>query len=223
MNVPSEGIICIGGLVVVGVVFALIYQTDRRMKREGTTFKQPPSSKSRTYALLLGVFLSSFFLLVLIAGLRLYSLLIIALALIGYGLGMPYLLALYQGRRKIVGIESLMKDELDLCLQADAKFVTFEYCVSVLVLTHTGQSDIYFIRPSESALSRGLVYSLISLFFGWLGFPHGPARTIQSIATNLRGGIDVTKQVVALYHQLGKPSDLSKLTFRELSPYTVHM
>ena len=141
MNEPSEGIICIGGLVVVGVVFALIYQTDRRIKREGTTFTQPPSPKSRTYALLLGVFLSSFFLLELIAGLRLYSLLIIALALPGYGFGMPYLLALYQGRRKIVGLESLMKDELDLYLQGDAKFVTFEYCVSVLVLTHTGQSQ----------------------------------------------------------------------------------
>src|SRR5574341_148070 len=116
MNEPSQGIICIGGVIVIGVVFALIYQTDRRMKREGATFTQPPSSKSRIYALLLGVFLSGFFLLELIAGLRLYSLLIIALALIGYGVGVPYLLALYQGRRKIVGVESLMKDELDLYL-----------------------------------------------------------------------------------------------------------
>jgi len=115
-----------------------------------------------------------------------------------------------------------MRGELDLYLQGGGKFVTFEYCISVLVATHTGQSDIYFIRPNESTLGKGFLYSLISLFFGWLGFPHGPIKTIHSIATNLRGGKDVTQQVVALYHQLGKPSDLSRLTFRELSAYAVH-
>ena len=71
MNEPSDGAICIGGLIVVGVAFALIYQTDRRIKREGVTFTQSSSPKSRIYALLLGIFLSGFFLLVWIAWLRL--------------------------------------------------------------------------------------------------------------------------------------------------------
>jgi len=221
MNDLSEGIICIGGLLVISVVFALIFQTDRRIKREGATFTRPPSSQSRIYAVLLGVFLGSFFLFEWIAGLRLYTLLVLVLALVGYGLGAPLWLALYQGQRRIVGVESLMKDELDLYLQRGAKFVAFEYCISVLVVTHIGHSDVYFIGPDESAWRKGVVYSLISLFFGWLGFPHGPIKTVQSIGTNLRGGKDVTAQVVALYHQLGQPSDLSKLIFHELSSYAV--
>ena len=164
---------------------------------------------------MLGVFLGGFFLLGWIAGLRLDLLLVLALALIGYGVGAPFWLALYQGQRKIVGVESLMHGELDLYIQGGAKFITFEYCISVFVMTRVGYSDIYFVRPNESTLSKSLFYSLISLFFGWLGFPHGPIKTMRSIATNLQGGKDVTGQVLVWYHRLSKPSDLSKLTFRE--------
>jgi len=57
-------------------------------------------------------------------------------------------------------------------------------------------SNIYFVRPGENAVTKGLPFSLISLVLGWWGIPWGPIWTISTIVTNLRGGRDVTNDVV---------------------------
>jgi len=38
---------------------------------------------------------------------------------------------------------------------------------------------------------------LMSLTFGWWGFPWGPIWTIQTLAETFRGGLDVTEEVMA--------------------------
>lgn len=82
-------------------------------------------------------------------------------------------------------------------LQSGARFVVFQYCVSMLVITFKRPSDIYFVRPGESVASIGLVFTLISLLLGWWGIPWGPVYTIQTLAVNFRGGTDVTQKVFA--------------------------
>lgn len=99
---------------------------------------------------------------------------------------------------KIQGIEGMSRDELEMQLQMGAKFVVFQYCVSIIVLTFKRGSNIYFIRAGESAVSKGLPYSLLSFLLGWWGIPWGPIYTIQSLVVNFRGGKDVTQQVVAM-------------------------
>ena len=96
---------------------------------------------------------------------------------------------------KIQGIEGLSQSEIDFELQRGAKFVLFQYCVSVVVLTFKRPSDIYFNRSSESAAVKGLSFTLLSLVAGWWGIPWGPIYTIQSVYNNLNGGKDVTQQV----------------------------
>jgi hypothetical protein len=98
---------------------------------------------------------------------------------------------------KIRGIEGMTGNELSFELQRGGKFVIFLYCLSILVLTFKRPSDIYFIRAGESALSRKLGFTLISVLFGWWGIPWGPIYTIESIAVNLGGGKDVTQDVIA--------------------------
>ena len=98
---------------------------------------------------------------------------------------------------KIRGIENLTNDELNFELQRGAKFVLYQYCVSALIITFKRGSDIYFLRPGESAVSKGLPFTFLSLVAGWWGIPWGPIYTIQSLVTNLRGGKDVTDQVRA--------------------------
>jgi hypothetical protein len=96
---------------------------------------------------------------------------------------------------KIQGIDGLSQSEIDFELQRGAKFVLFQYCVSVVVLTFKRPSDIYFIRSGENAVVKGLPFTLLSLVAGWWGIPWGPIYTIQSVYNNLGGGKDVTQQV----------------------------
>ena len=88
--------------------------------------------------------------------------------------------------------ESQIKHEID----NGGKFVVYQYCISIGVMTFKRSSAIYFIRKDESRFTKGLSYSLISLLLGWWGFPWGPIYTIGTIFTNLRGGKDVTTAVV---------------------------
>lgn len=64
-------------------------------------------------------------------------------------------------------------------------------------MTFKRSSSIYFINPGESAVAKGLPFSLISLVAGWWGIPWGPIWTLTTLATNLSGGKDVTREILA--------------------------
>ena len=98
---------------------------------------------------------------------------------------------------KIQGIDGISKEQLQFEIQNGGKFVLFQYCISVLVLTFKRPSDIYFVRPGESALTKGLGFTLLSALLGWWGIPWGPIYTIESLYVNFRGGRDVTDSVMA--------------------------
>ncbi len=98
---------------------------------------------------------------------------------------------------KIVGIDGLSTTQVNDEIARGGRFVYFQYCLSIVVMTFKRPSDIYFIRAGESAVSHGLRFSLVSLLFGWWGIPWGPIYTIGSFVTNFQGGKDVTQQVIA--------------------------
>ncbi len=104
---------------------------------------------------------------------------------------------------KIIGTEGLDGQQIALELQLGAKFVIYEYCVSIVILTFKRPSNIYFIRPGESAVRKGLGFSIISLLLGWWGIPWGPIYTIGSLITNFKGGKDVTQEMLAHLQQRG--------------------
>ncbi|MBK8257757.1 MAG: hypothetical protein IPK82_34450 [Polyangiaceae bacterium] len=104
---------------------------------------------------------------------------------------------------KIEGIEGMDGQQLAMELQRGGKFVIYQYCISVFILTFRRPSDIYFVRAGESAVSKGLGYTLLSLVLGWWGIPWGPIYTVSSVITNLGGGKDVTHEVVASFMQRG--------------------
>src|SRR5690349_15113676 len=97
---------------------------------------------------------------------------------------------------RIIGLEGISGSELNSELQRGAKFVTYQYCVSLLVVTFKRFSDIYFVRAGQRDLGRAAGYMAISLVLGWWGIPWGPIYTVGSLITNLKGGKDVTQQVV---------------------------
>ena len=97
---------------------------------------------------------------------------------------------------KIKNIDGLTVEEINNEVAAGAKFVFFQYTISLLVITFKRSSDIYFIKSDEKASAKGLPYTIISFLLGWWGIPWGPIYTIQTIGKNLGGGKDVTQQVI---------------------------
>lgn len=102
---------------------------------------------------------------------------------------------------KIVGIENLSTAQIRDEVQRGGKFVYFQFCISVIIMTFRRPSEIHFVRSGESAVAKGLSYSLISFFVGWWGIPWGPIYTVGSLVNNFRGGKDVTEQVLANLQQ----------------------
>ncbi len=98
---------------------------------------------------------------------------------------------------KIVGIEGMTGADLQMHLSSGGKFVIFPYCISIIVLTFRRGSNIHFIRAGENAVSKSVPFILLSLLLGWWGIPWGPIHTVGSVVTNLKGGKDVTSEVLA--------------------------
>ena len=104
---------------------------------------------------------------------------------------------------QIIGTEGLSTDQINDELERGGRFVTYQFCISVIILTFKRSSKIFFIKSGESRVTKGLQYTLISFFFGWWGFPWGPVYTIGSFITNFGGGNDITMEVVDSFNQVG--------------------
>lgn len=97
----------------------------------------------------------------------------------------------------IQGMDNMTVGQLQEELRRGGRFVVFEYCVSILVMTFKRSSDVYFIRAGEGTMGKSIGYTLLSLFLGWWGIPWGFIYTPMVLFTNLGGGKDVTEAVVS--------------------------
>jgi len=100
-------------------------------------------------------------------------------------------------------------------IKRGARFLAFPYCVSLIVVTMQRRSRIYFVEPKESLLPQSIYFSMVSLVFGWWGIPWGPIYTIDAIAACLRGGRNVTNEVMVSLRRLHAAiaTDQSATTF----------
>lgn len=96
---------------------------------------------------------------------------------------------------RIDGLGERSQDELRQALEAGGRFVFYEFCISLVVITFRRPSRVYFLPANDLGLVRGLPYSLCSLLLGWWGLPWGVIYTPLTVLTNLTGGCDVTAQV----------------------------
>lgn len=80
---------------------------------------------------------------------------------------------------------------------SEPRFVVYQYCISVGILSFKRSSGVKMIPPGGSGFLPGIPYSLISLLLGWWGIPWGPIWTLQTLFRNLGGGIDVTPAIEA--------------------------
>jgi hypothetical protein len=97
---------------------------------------------------------------------------------------------------KIVGIERMSAQELHEAVSRGGRFVVYQYCISVLVMSFRRSSSVHFVPAGASAAKKGAPFSLLSLLAGWWGIPWGPIWTISTVYRNSAGGVDVTHGVM---------------------------
>lgn len=98
---------------------------------------------------------------------------------------------------KIIGIDGLSDQQVRDEVDDGAKFVIYQYTISVLVMTFKRSSDIHFVRPGDSTVAPRLGWSALTLLLGWWGIPWGPIYTLQTLWVNASGGRDVTAEILA--------------------------
>lgn len=98
----------------------------------------------------------------------------------------------------IKNIEGLTAAQINQELACGAKFVMYQYTISIVLMTFRRSSDIYFVRANENCILKGLPFTIMSFVLGWWGIPWGPIYTVGSLYKNLSGGIDITKDVLLL-------------------------
>ena len=97
---------------------------------------------------------------------------------------------------QVRGMEGMTPEQIRFEIQRGGKFIFFQYCISIVVMTFRRPSDIYLVKAGENAVVKGLPFVLLTLLAGWWGIPWGPIYSIQSLATNLGGGKDVTNEIL---------------------------
>ena len=63
---------------------------------------------------------------------------------------------------QIKGIEGLTTEQVNQELQRGARFVVFQYCISIIVLTFKRSSSVHFLRAGESAHGKHWPFTLLS-------------------------------------------------------------
>lgn len=96
----------------------------------------------------------------------------------------------------VKGMEGMSDDQIAFELKNGGKFVVYQYCISIVIMTFRQPTGLVFIKNGEKGILKGLPYVLITAVLGWWGFPWGPIYTIGAIVTNLSGGKDVTKEIL---------------------------
>ncbi|WP_337044927.1 hypothetical protein [Emticicia sp. 17c] len=112
---------------------------------------------------------------------------------------------------QINNIENLTVAQIKSLVNQGGKFVYFPYTVSIIVMTFQRNSDIYFIRPGESSLKHSGGYIAANLLLGWWGIPWGPIHTLGAAFSHIRGGKDITGEVMT--HLIQNDPDAATNTY----------
>jgi hypothetical protein len=96
----------------------------------------------------------------------------------------------------VVDFPGMTLRQLQDAVMRGARFVQFQFCVSVFILSFKRSSPIIFVPAGRSPVSKSWSYSLISLLAGWWGIPWGPFWTLTTFANNISGGKDVSRHVL---------------------------
>ena len=101
----------------------------------------------------------------------------------------------------IKGIKGMTVLDIQDEVAEGGRFARFSCCISLLVISFRFSSAVYFLKKDETAFVKSLPFTLLSFLLGWWGIPWGLVYTPASIFSNLRGGKDVTEDMMNILHR----------------------
>ena len=113
---------------------------------------------------------------------------------------------------RIKNIDGLSADMLEQEVSKGGRFIYYAITISLIIVTLKRTSGVYLVRVGENSVIKGIPFTILSVLFGWWGFPFGPKYTIDSIRTNFRGGKNVTDEVMSTVagHVLFREAQIKK-------------
>jgi hypothetical protein len=107
---------------------------------------------------------------------------------------------------RIRGVDGMDFEAIRHAVAGGRRFVFYEWCISLVIVSTRRPSDIHFLRADELGLWRAIPYTMVTLLFGWWGLPWGLIYTPLVLVTNLGGGQDVTDEVLMLLRRRSGPT-----------------
>jgi len=83
-------------------------------------------------------------------------------------------------------------------LENGSRIFRYDYVISIILISFKRTSKPIIVRSCDSSKMMGMKYNLITMLFGWWGFPSGPLLTLASLLHNFRGGSDCTKEIAEI-------------------------
>jgi hypothetical protein len=102
---------------------------------------------------------------------------------------------------KLKGLNGMTIAQVQDEVARGGRFVRYNWCLSLLVVTFRYQSAIYFIRSHENAFLKGLPFSAASFLLGWWGIPYGAFYTMNALYKNINGNCMTAFVLKQLHHQ----------------------
>lgn len=115
---------------------------------------------------------------------------------------------------RIKNIQGFSAADLEKEVNRGAKFLYYPYTISLIFFTFKRTSGVYLVKSNKNTYLKSFPFIILSALFGWWGIPSGPKYTFESIRTNLKGGINVTDEVMSTVegHVLFKEAQQLKKT-----------
>lgn len=99
--------------------------------------------------------------------------------------------------QKIKVEEQISFSQLKEKVAKGGRFVMFKYQISIIfAVTYWRFSPAIFVENADQTKKYAKKYNVLSLLFGWWFFPRGPFYTISCLRFNLKGGLDVTDDIM---------------------------
>jgi hypothetical protein len=89
-------------------------------------------------------------------------------------------------------------DDVQEIVNNGGRFVYYPYTLSFGFFSFRLKSALYLIHPDQKKTRKRYYFIMLSFLFGWWGVPFGPGYTLKAIRTNLRGGKNMTNEVMAV-------------------------
>ncbi len=104
---------------------------------------------------------------------------------------------------RIKGINDMTLPDVEAAVGKGAKFVYFEFCISLLIITFRRSSSIYFIKTAKERWLLTAYYDLVTFLLGWWGLPWGLVYTPLALVRNTIGGHNKTVAIMNHLHSNG--------------------